>query len=138
MEGKIERSDKGFRKLIVWQKAHQLALLVYKITDKFPKSEIYGLTSQLRRAVVSVPANIAEGYGYGKRGQTARYVDIAQGSLSEVEYFLILSLDLSYIKQEEYDQTKSLRTETGYLLYRLEQSLKKADLNICPFVPLPF
>jgi four helix bundle protein len=126
MEGKIERGDKGFRKLIVWQKAHQLALLVYKLTDKFPKSEIYGLTSQLRRAVVSVPANIAEGYGYGKRGQTARYIDIAQGSLSEVEYFLILSLDLSYIKQEEYDQAESLRAETGYLLYRLEQSLKKS------------
>ena len=125
MEGKIDRSEKGFRKLIVWQKAHQLALLVYKFTDKFPKSEIYGLTSQLRRAVTSVPANIAEGYGYGKRGQTARYVDIAQGSLSEVEYFLILSLDLSYIKQEEYDQAESLRTETGYLLYRLEQSLRK-------------
>ena len=125
MEGKVERSEKGFRKLIVWQKAHQLALLVYKLTDKFPKSELYGLTSQLRRAVVSVPANIAEGYGYGKRGQTARYVDIAQGSLSEVEYFLILSLDLNYITQAEYDQSESLRAETGYLLYRLEQSLKK-------------
>jgi four helix bundle protein len=125
MEEKIERGDKGFRKLIVWKKAHQLALLVYKLTDKFPKSEIYGLTSQLRRAVVSVPANLAEGYGYGKRGQTARFVDIAQGSLSEVEYFLILSLDLSYISQEEYDQAESLRTETGYLIYRLEQSLKK-------------
>jgi four helix bundle protein len=125
VEGKTERGDKGFRKLIVWQKAHQLALLVYKLTDKFPKSEIYGLTSQLRCALVSVPANIAERYGYGKRGQTARYIDIAQGSLSEVEYFLILSLDLSYIKQEEYDQVESLRAETGYLLYRLEQSLKK-------------
>jgi four helix bundle protein len=88
VEGKIERGDKGFRKLIVWQKAHQLALFVYKLTDKFPKTEIYGLTSQLRRAVVSVPANIAEGYGYGKRGQTARYVDIAQGSLSESNIFL--------------------------------------------------
>ncbi len=92
MEGKIERNDKGFRKLIVWQKAHQLALLVYKLTDKFRKSEIYGLTSQLRRAVVSVPANIAEGYGYGKRGQTARYVDIAQGSLSEGNIFLSFPL----------------------------------------------
>ena len=125
MEGKVERSDKGFRKLIVWQKAHQLTLLVYKLTDTFPKTEMYGLTSQLRRAAASVPANIAEGYGYGKRGQTARYVDIAQGSLAEVEYFLILSLDLNYIKQEEYDQSESLRAETGYLLYCLEQSLKK-------------
>jgi four helix bundle protein len=71
-----------------------------------------------------VPANVAEGYGYGKRGQTARYVDIAQGSSSEVEYFLILSLDLNYIAQAEYDQAEALRAETGYLLYRLEQSLK--------------
>jgi four helix bundle protein len=125
MEGKVDRNDKGFRRLIVWQKAHQLTLLVYKLTEPFPKSEIYGLTSQLRRASSSVPANIAEGYGYGKRGQTARYVDIAQGSLSEVEYFLILSLDLGYIKQEEYDQAESLRAETGYLLHRLEQSLRK-------------
>ena len=62
-----ERSDKGFRKLIVWQRAHQLALLIYKLTEKFPKSEIYGLTSQVRRAAVSVPANIAEGYGYGRK-----------------------------------------------------------------------
>lgn len=125
MNERIDRSDKGFRKLIVWQKAHQLVLLVYKLTDKFPKTEIYGLTSQLRRAAASVPANIAEGYGYGKRGQTGRFIDIAQGSLSEVEYFLILALDLNYIDQKEYDQAESLRAESGYLLYRLEQSLKK-------------
>ncbi len=120
------RSDKGFRKLIVWQRAHQLSLLVYKLTEKFPKSEIYGLTSQLRRAAVSVPANIAEGYGYGRKGQTGRFVDIAQGSLSEVEYFLILSLDLKYINQEEYDKGEALRAETGFLLHRLEQSLKRS------------
>ncbi len=120
------RNDKGFRKLIVWQRAHQLALLVYKLTEKFPKSEIYGLTSQLRRAAVSVAANIAEGYGYGRKGQTGRFLDIAQGSLSEVEYFLILSLDLTYINQEEYDKGEALRAETGFLLYRLEQSLKRS------------
>ena len=108
------RNDKGFRKLIVWQRAHQLSLLVYKLTEKFPKSEIYGLTSQLRRAAVSVAANIAEGYGYGSKGQTGRFLNIAQGSLSEVEYFLILSLDLSYINQEEYDKGEALRAETGF------------------------
>lgn len=92
MEGKIERSDKGFRKLIVWQKAHQLALLVYKITDRFPKSEIYGLTSQLRRAVVSVPANIAEGYGYGKRGQTARLLILLKARYLKWNIFLFFHL----------------------------------------------
>ena len=121
-----ERNDKGFRKLIVWQRAHQLALLIYALTEKFPKSEIYGLTSQVRRASVSVAANIAEGYGYGRKGQTGRFLDIAQGSLSEVEYFLILSLDLKYISQEEYDKAEALRAESGFLLYRLQQSIKKS------------
>jgi len=120
-----ERNDKGFRKLIVWQRAHQLALLIYKLTEKFPKGEIYGLTSQVRRASVSVAANIAEGYGYGRKGQTGRFLDIAQGSLSEVEYYLILSLDLKYIDQEEYEKSEALRAETGFLLYRLQQSIKK-------------
>lgn len=119
-----KRDNKGFRKLIVWQRAHQLALLVYRLTEKFPKSEIYGLTSQLRRASVSVPANIAEGYGYGKRGQTGRFLDIAQGSLSEVEYYLILALDLEYFNQEEYEKCEALRAETGFLLHRLQQSVK--------------
>jgi len=121
-----ERNDKGFRKLIVWQRAHQLALLIYKLTEKFPKNEIYGLTSQLRRAAVSVPANIAEGYGYGRKGQTGRFLDIAQGSLSEVEYYLILALDLKYINQEEYEKGEALRSEAGFLLHRLEQSVRKS------------
>lgn len=121
-----DRNDKGFRKLIVWQRAHKLALLIYKVTEKFPKSEIYGLSSQLRRAAVSVAANIAEGYGYGRKGQTGRFLDIAQGSLSEVEYYLILSLDLNYITQEDYDKGEALRTETGFLMFRLQQSLKKS------------
>lgn len=75
---------------------------------------------------MSVAANIAEGYGYGSKGQTGRFLNIAQGSLSEVEYFLILSLDLSYINQEEYDKGEALRAETGFLLHRLEQSLKRS------------
>lgn len=112
--------------MIVWQRAHKLALLIYKVTEKFPKSEIYGLSSQLRRAAVSVAANIAEGYGYGRKGQTGRFLDIAQGSLSEVEYYLILSLDLNYITQEDYDKGEALRTETGFLMFRLQQSLKKS------------
>jgi four helix bundle protein len=123
---KEERSDKGFRKLIVWQRAHQLALMIYKFTESFPKAEIYGLTSQLRQAAVSVAANIAEGYGYGRKGQTGRFLDISRGSLSEVEYYLILSLDLNYIKSDEYEKGESLRAETGFLLHRLEQSVRKS------------
>ncbi len=115
--------EKGFRKLLVWQKAHQWVLLVYKLTEKFPKHEMFGLVSQMRRAAVSVAANMAEGYAAGGKGQFGRYLDIAQGSLAEVEYYLILALDLQYITQSDYDQMESLRAETGYLLYRLIHSL---------------
>jgi len=125
MAEKTDRIGKGFRKLLTWQKAHQLVLLTYKMTEKFPKHEMFGLTSQLRRAIVSVPANIAEGYAAGGKGQFGRYLDIAQGSLAEVEYYLILAHDLSYITQVECEQSESLRAETGFLLHRLIESLNR-------------
>jgi four helix bundle protein len=89
---------KTFEDLIVWQKAHQLVLEVYKLTAKFPREELFGLTSQMRRAAVSVPANIAE--GFKRRGQSdkARVLNIAEGSLEELRYFFILSADLGYGK----------------------------------------
>jgi four helix bundle protein len=119
------RTEKGFRKPIVWQRAHQWVLLIYKLTEKFPKHEMFGLVSQMRRAAVSVAANMAEGYAAGGKGQFGRYLDIAQGSLAEVEYYLLLALDLKYITQSEYEQVESLRSETGYLLHRLIESLDR-------------
>jgi len=119
------RTEKGFRKLIVWQRAHQWVLLIYKLTEKFPRHEMFGLVSQMRRAAVSVAANMAEGYAAGGKCQFGRYLDIAQGSLAEVEYYLILALDLKYITQSEYEQVESLRSETGYLLHRLIESLDR-------------
>jgi four helix bundle protein len=116
---------KGFHKLIVWQKAHQLVLLVYKFSESFPKSELFGLVSQLRRAAVSVPANIAEGYAAGGKGQFGRFLDIAQGSLAEVEYYLVLSRDLKYINEKQCDEAENLRGEVGFLLYRLIKSLER-------------
>jgi len=71
---KVDRTGKGFRKLLVWQKAHQLVLLVYRLTENFPKHELFGLKSQLQRAMVSVPANVAEGYAAGGQGQFRRYL----------------------------------------------------------------
>jgi four helix bundle protein len=121
----VEKTEKGFRKLFVWQKAHQLVLLIYKLSESFPKSEMFGLTSQLRRAAVSVPANMAEGYAAGGKGQFGRFLNIAQGSLAEVEYYLILSQDLKYITPTQYQETESLRGETGFLLHRLIQSSEK-------------
>jgi len=87
---------KTFADLIVWQKAHAIVLMVYRLTESFPKTETYGLTSQLRRAAVSVPANIAE--GFQKRGKLdkLRSFNISQGSLGECDYYLILAQDLKY------------------------------------------
>jgi four helix bundle protein len=87
---------RSFQELVVWQKAHELVLDVYRLSRKFPKEETYGLTSQLRRAVVSVPANIAEGFKKRGRNDKIRYLNIAQGSLEETRYYLLLSQDLEY------------------------------------------
>lgn len=85
-----------FEDLLVWQRAHEFVLAVYRLTQEFPKSEMYGLTSQFRRAAVSIPANIAE--GFRKRGDAdkLRFFNIAQGSLEESRYYLILTRDLGY------------------------------------------
>jgi four helix bundle protein len=85
-----------FEDLIVWQKAHRLVLSVYDLSGKFPGPERYGLTSQLRRSMVSVPANIAEGFKKRGRADKVRYMNIAQGSLEESRYYLILAQDLGY------------------------------------------
>ena len=87
---------KSFEQLIVWQKAHQFVLSIYRFTDGFPGKETYGLTSQLRRAAVSIPANIAQGFKKRGRPDKVRFMNIAQGSLEECRYYLILAKDLSY------------------------------------------
>ena len=86
----------SFEDLIVWQKSPQLTLLVYRVTTAFPKPELYGLVSQMRRASVSVPANIAEGFKRRKNPDKARCMNIAQGSLEELRYYFILAKDLGY------------------------------------------
>ena len=125
MVDKVEKEQKGFRKLLVWQRAHQLVMMIYKISESFPRSEMFGLTSQIRRAAVSVPANIVEGYAAGGKGQFARFLNIAQGSLAEVEYYLLLSQDMKYLPSSQYQEIENLRGETGFLLHRLILSLAK-------------
>lgn len=88
--------SRSFQDLIVWQKAHQFVLSVYTYTSAFPKTETYGLASQMRRAAVSVPANIAEGFKKRGKADKARFMNISQGSLEESRYYLILSKDLGY------------------------------------------
>ena len=92
-----------FRDLKVWQKAHELTLQLYKLTHDFPPTERYGMTSQIRRAAVSVAANIAEGAVRSSDPDFARFLHIAIGSPSEVDYYLLLSRDLDYIKPPVYD-----------------------------------
>lgn len=87
---------RSFEDLVVWQKAHQFVLSVYRFTEGFPSKELYGLTSQLRRAAVSIPANIAEGFKKRGKADKGRFLNIAQGSLEECRYYLILAHDLNY------------------------------------------
>ena len=87
---------RSFRDLVVWQKAHQFVLAVYALTGSFPRHETYGLVLQMRRAAVSTPANIAEGFRRRGKADKARYMNIAEGSLEESRYYLILAQDLGY------------------------------------------
>ena len=87
---------RNFQDLIVWQKAHQFVLGVYRLSKAFPREEIYGLTSQFRRAAVSVPANVAEGFKKRGRPDKVRFMNVAEGSLEECRYYLILTRDLGY------------------------------------------
>jgi four helix bundle protein len=92
----MSEPSKGFRELLVWQNAHERVLAVYAVTRSFPKEELFGLTSQLRRAASSVPANIVEGYRRRTKADKHRFFNIAQASLDEATYFLILANDLNY------------------------------------------
>lgn len=93
---------RDFKKLHIWQIAHQLTLDLYKLSVKFPREEMYCLTSQLRRAIASVPANIAEGCGHNSNADTAHFIQIAIGSLCETEYHVILAHDLGYIPDNDF------------------------------------
>ncbi len=94
---------KNFRDLKVWSKSHQLTLAVYQATRTFPKDELYGLTSQIRRSCSSIPANIAEGCGRGSDPELARFLQIAMGSACELEYHLLLTFDLQILVEDTYE-----------------------------------
>jgi four helix bundle protein len=102
---------RNYKKIKAWELAHQLTLSVYRVTGDFPKSEQFGIISQLRRASSSVPANIAEGSGRATEKEFLRFLDIALGSLKETEYFLLLSSELGYIDQEKWSNLNSQAEE---------------------------
>jgi four helix bundle protein len=111
------------RELIVFQKAYQLSLGVYKETESFPNRELYGIVSQMRRSAVSIPCNIAEGYERGHRKEYIQFLRIAKGSCSELETLLMLSKDLGYLKKEKFETLFREQDETARLLRRLIFSL---------------
>ena len=119
---------KDFRKQKVWQKAHDLALEVYRVTEAFPKTELFGLTSQIRRAGVSIPANIAEGCGRDTDADFARFLQIAMGSASELEYHLLLAHDLEFLSDPDYERLNNKTTEVKQMLTSFIKKLK-ADSN---------
>jgi four helix bundle protein len=113
-----------FRQLTVWQRAHRLTIVVYRASRGFPKDEIYGLTSQLRRAVSAIGANIAEGCGRGSDADFGRFLSIAMGSASEVENHLLVAGDLEYLPSAEYDALSEAATEVKKMLATLILKLR--------------
>lgn len=107
---------RSFRDIIAWQKAHEFVLSVYQATSAFPESEKFGLCSQFCRAAVSIPANIAEGYKKLGKSDKLRFINIAQGSLEECRYYIILSKDLGYISNDGYMQLNCILEEASWYL----------------------
>jgi len=117
-----------FKNLKVWSKAHQLTLAVYQRTRTFPKDEIYGLTSQIRRASASIGANIAEGCGRRSDPELKRFVQIARGSKSELEYHLLLARDLLFLTPDEFRNLEAKTMEVQRMLAALSQRLQRPVL----------
>ena len=116
---------KDFKKLVVWQKAHELVLLVYRLTKKFPKEERFNLIDQMRRSATSIATNIAEGCGKYSQKDFVAYLQVSQGSSQEIEYLSILSKDLKYITIEEYDDLNSRINEVKAMLISLIQKVTR-------------
>jgi four helix bundle protein len=126
---------RDFHDLVVWQRSHELTLQVYRATEKFPKVEAFGLTSQIRRASASIPTNLAEGCGRWGDGDMGRFVQIAMGSASEVAYLMLLASDLGYVSSADYEVLSSQLNEIRRMLtvfYKRIRSQKKPELaGVC-------
>jgi four helix bundle protein len=120
---------KDFRDLKVWSRAHQLTLELYRATSKFPREELYGLTSQIRRCSASIGGNIAEGCGKHGNNEFYRYLGIASGSASELEYHLLLASDLSFLPQNDY---LALAKSLSELRKMLTSLLRKIEMDRGP------
>ena len=119
----------NFRNLQVWEKSHNLTLQIYKLTSEFPREEIYGLTSQIRRACASIPTNIAEGCGRESSADFARFLQIAIGSASETEYLILLAHDLKYLTADQYVELMDTTIRVKKMLTAL---IKNVRMNSRP------
>lgn len=119
-----EKTLFGYKKLIAWQKADELAHAVYDLTVGFPKDELFALTSQLRRAALSVPTNIVEGYGRNSKKEFHRFLAIALGSLAETGYLLEFAHKRGYINKNKYEIILILKEEVGHIIWKLYLSQK--------------
>lgn len=119
--GKALRDFKGLK---VWERAHLLTVDIYRTTEHFPRSEQFGMTSQIRRAAVSVPTNIAEGCGRGGRVELARFLQIAMGSASELDYLLLLAHTVGYLPSDDYDTLSTKTIEVKKMLAAYSSKLK--------------
>ncbi|MGD0600048.1 MAG: four helix bundle protein [Terriglobales bacterium] len=115
---------KDFKELRVWSKAHELAILVYKLTRAFPRDEVYRLTSQVRRSAASIGANIAEGYGRHSDGEMTRFLQIARGSASETEYHLLLAKDLGFLQEADFQVAEQAVVVVQRMLTALVQRVQ--------------
>jgi len=115
---------KTYREIICWQKAIELVKSIYKITSDFPQSEQFGLTSQLRRAAISIPSNIAEGFGRGSNKEFKRFLDISRGSLFELQTQILIAKELEFINKETYDKIFEQSREVERILVGFMKSLK--------------
>lgn len=114
---------RDFKKYDVWQLSHSITLEIYKITSNFPKEELYGLTSQIRRAVASIPTNISEGCGRNSDKEFNQFLNIALGSANETEYLLILSKDLKYISEDLFSDLESKINTIKSKIFKLKEKL---------------
>jgi four helix bundle protein len=117
----------SYRDLKVWQKSIELVMSVYQLVKQLPDEEKYGLISQMRRAAVSIPANIAEGYGRTRRGEYLRHLSIAKGSLYELETHLVIAVRLNFVEREETKNIWDIAQDVGKMLNKLIQSLTKDE-----------
>lgn len=115
---------KDYRQLTVWQRSQRFTLLIYSLTKRFPREELFGITGQLRRASTSVAANLAEGCGRASEAEFKRFVDIAHGSASESEYFLLLAHDLGIISARDHERFSDEVSQIKRMLGALSRRLK--------------